>query len=153
MMKRIFCLLLILVVLSAAVLTGCAAAGTDGYSINEAYAYPVLPGTSEWEALSTLQEKIDACHVPPETLENMTTEALVETVLNYPLLINIYAFNTVELGIASVSSYFSGINELLGREDARAVLSAYRAQYAANATDTDVTLLYCDTLLEYISAS
>ena len=36
----------------------------------------------------------------------MTTKALVETVVNYPLIINIYAFNTFEDGVHSVSEYF-----------------------------------------------
>ena len=91
----------------------------QGYYITEPYEYPILPGTAEWEALpNNLAAKVNACAVPLDTLEHMTTGALLETVLTYPLLDNIFAFNTIEQGIESVSSYFHGINVLREREDA-----------------------------------
>ena len=91
----------------------------QGYYITEPYEYPVLPGTEEWEALpNNLAAKVNACAVPLDTLEHMTTGALLETVLTYPLLDNIFAFNTIEQGIESVSNYFHGINVLREREDA-----------------------------------
>ena len=107
----------------------------QGYYITEPYEYPVLPGTEEWEALpDNLAAKVNACAVPLDTLEHMTTGALLETVLTYPLLDNIFAFNTVEQGIESVSSYFHGINVLREREDAPqavALMSQAHAYFTA----------------------
>jgi hypothetical protein len=43
------------------------------------------------EKLYYPEQKLAASYVPEEVLKNMTTDALVETVLNYPLLVDIYA--------------------------------------------------------------
>ena len=106
----------------------------QGYYITEPYEYPILPGTAEWEALpNNLAAKVNACAVPLDTLEHMTTGALLETVLTYPLLDNIFAFNTIEQGIESVSGYFHGINVLREREDAPqavALMSQANAYFA-----------------------
>ena len=93
-------------------------AGEGNYTVDTPFVYPVQPGSDVWAALDSLDAKIAACAVDTDLLESMTTEALLETVLNYPLLINIYAFTTVEEGLASVSRYFEGIDILLSREDA-----------------------------------
>lgn len=114
--------------------------------VDTPYRYPVLPGTEEWAAMSSLQEKIDACAVEETLLESMTTPALLETVLDYPLLVNMMAFSTVEQGIASVSSYFDGIRVLEGREDALEVIRSYPA-----GEDGDpLTGLYLRALAEHI---
>lgn len=54
--------------------------------------YPIQPGTEEWKKLETLQSKIAACEIPKETLHRMSTESLIEAVLYYPLLSNMYAY-------------------------------------------------------------
>ena len=123
------------------------------YTVTEPFIYEIVPGTSEWEALDTLDKKIDACYVPLETVTNMTTEALVETILNYPLLINIYAYNSIEIGIEAVSTYFPAIEELLTRDDAYAVLYAYSTQTSARTADSGIISIYCDTLLDYIQTA
>ncbi|MBS5504675.1 MAG: hypothetical protein KHX28_00980 [Oscillospiraceae bacterium] len=71
-----------------------------------AFQYPVTQKDTGWEDLNALEKKIEACEVPNGAVEHMTTKALVETVVNYPLIINIYAFNTFEDGVHSVSEYF-----------------------------------------------
>ena len=95
------------------------------FTIDEAYQYPVLPGTKEWQNLDTLEDKIEACHVDEELLASMTTSALLETVLTYPLFINIYAFGSVEAGMENMSLYFPGITLLAAREDANDCLLEY----------------------------
>lgn len=95
------------------------------YTVDEPYQYPILPGTEEWRTLNTLEEKIQACHVDEELLASMTTPALLETVLTYPLLANMYAFNSIEGGIENVSMYFPGISLLAAREDVNDCLIEY----------------------------
>lgn len=111
------------------------------------YEYPVVPGTAAWTELNGLDEMIAACAVDESRLEAMTTPALLETVLDYPLLINIYAFNTVEQGIDSVSSYFTGLPMLLARPDALTCMQAY-AQAEAVA---DMEQMYLKTLTQYLT--
>lgn len=98
---------------------------TRCYSVTEAYEYPVTTGSEEWSSLESLDEKIEVCRVDENVLNSMTTQALLETVLNYPLLINVFAFNTVDEGIHSVMQYFSGLQILFERDDAEACILDY----------------------------
>lgn len=100
--------------------------GEQVYAITEPYSYDVLPGTDEWEAM-TLAERYEACYVSADVAKNMTTQALVETVLEYPFWVNVYAFDTLKKGIDMVSSYFPPLVELLEREDAANALNEYIA--------------------------
>ena len=81
------------------------------------YVFPVQPGSTEWKSFTTKQEMIDVCQIPEEKLKSMSTEALLETVLNYPLVTTYYAFNSVEDAYNVMLSDFNGFNELLSRSD------------------------------------
>jgi len=52
----------------------------------------------------------------------MTTEALVKTCLNFPFLLDIYAFENTQEGFERIISGFNGINELYSRDDVATVL-------------------------------
>ena len=49
----------------------------------------------------------------------MTTSALVETVVTYPLFTDVNCFDTLEMGVEWVSQYFGGFEELKERTDAK----------------------------------
>ncbi|MCR4598478.1 MAG: hypothetical protein K5678_05530 [Acetatifactor sp.] len=94
--------------------------------ITKPYDYPIKPGTQEWIALPSVIERREACEIPQEILERMTTSALVESVITYPFFIDtIGAFNSFEEGLNWVATYFSGIDELLSRSDACVCLRDY----------------------------
>lgn len=121
MKKKLFCTLLIAALLCPLCISAILAPASGqsaGQRVNTPYEYPVVPGTEEWVGLTSLSEKIEACAVDTDLMASMTTPALLETVLDYPLLVNMLAFNTEEEGIASVSEYFEGLPMLLGRSDA-----------------------------------
>lgn len=120
------------------------AAEAEAYTISEAYIYPILPRTEAWNRMSTLDEKIAACYVDEDLMKNMTTSALLETVLNYPLLVNIYAFDTIETGIESVSSYFKGIEILKQREDVGICLQEFRQARTRSESRTIVDICFDD---------
>ena len=83
------------------------------YNIDVAYEYPITPEMeSEWAKLTTLKDKLAVCQIPSEILEHMTTDALIETVANYPLTVNLYAYDTLELGYKMVKEEFNGLAEL-----------------------------------------
>ena len=92
------------------------------YTIDTPYDYPVRPGMPEWAEFTDHQQMIDACEIPENILCAMTTEALVETVLDYPLFIDPYAFNNVNHGFESISNTFNGVKELMTRDDASTIL-------------------------------
>ena len=73
----------------------------------------------------------------------------MDTVLNYPLLIDIYAYDTIEVGIKRISSYFQGIDILEKRSTARNVLLKYIKK--ARAQDDDIKLIYAKTIYNYLS--
>ena len=91
---------------------------TEKYSIKEAYQYPIIPGTMEWNNLGSTQKRKEACRVSQDILSNMTTGALVETIVTYPFFTDVNAFDTLDLGIEALSYEFGGVDELLKRNDA-----------------------------------
>jgi hypothetical protein len=136
-MKRFRLIAIILILALSMITISSAATGisdtpTDGASIDEPYDYPIKPGTDEWWALpQTLEAKIAASQVPEDLLPALTTRALVETVLDYPLLVNMAAFDSLEAGFGSVLSYFNGLQELVTRSDAVEHLEAVIAETEA----------------------
>ena len=91
---------------------------TEKYSIKEAYQYPAIPGTAEWNNLGSTQERKEACRVSQDILSNMTTDALVETIVTYPFFTDVNAFDTLDMGVEALSYEFGGVDELLKRNDA-----------------------------------
>ena len=94
-------------------------------TIDVPYEYPVLPGTSEWVALGTYQNRLASCQIPEDTLQKLSTDALVQTILNYPFKMNLYAYEDLQKGYERLRAHFNGLQELEYREDGLAVLQSY----------------------------
>ena len=94
----------------------------------QVYEYPVRPGSNEWSKLQGHQEMIDCCQLPDKWLKKDTI-TLLASVLQYPLLADIYAWTTFEDGLSHVASYFNGLQELLTRNDL--ILAAKRIAFDA----------------------
>lgn len=101
---------------------------SNAYDITDPYDYQVRPGTPEWASFTTHAEMVNACQIPELILNRMSTAALVDSVLDYPLFLDVIAFNTLQEGFDVVSSRFNGLQELLQRQDAASQLIA---KYAA----------------------
>lgn len=146
-MKKIPAVLLTFMML-VVLCTGCTSE-KDGKAkqIDTPYVYPIQPGTEEWAKLDSLDAKIAACEVDPELMNSMTTEALLETDLDYPLLPNIYAFSSAEIGIGSVSGYFEGLQMLHDREDAAECIQ----KAIDTGTDDPLRMEYLQTLASYVA--
>jgi hypothetical protein len=95
-----------------------------GGTVLDNYKYPFRPGTAAWKALGDHSAMLKACQVPENTLKNMSTAGLVETVLDYPLLPDMMAWNFVQDGFDAVFSNFCGLQELFQRPDAGTELLA-----------------------------
>lgn len=95
---------------------------TNTSEIATIYEYPVLPGTEEWAAFTTTQEMENSCQIPEQLLRNMSTEDLAQTVLKYPLLPNMLAYDAYEEGYNEVKNSFNGLQELVSRENAGSIL-------------------------------
>ena len=108
--------------------------------------YPIQPGTEEWAKLDSLDAKIAACKVDPELMNSMTTEALLETVLDYPPLINLYAYNDMQQAVGVVSKNFDGLQIFLDREDAAECIQ----KAIDTGTDDPLRMEYLQTLASYV---
>ena len=91
--------------------------------IDEPYDFPIKPGTPEWAALS-VEDRLKALQIPDDILKRLSTRALVETCLNYPMFRDYRASSSTPLvGIRYVMGSFNGFGELMQRQDAFTYLS------------------------------
>ncbi len=111
------------------------------------YDYPAKPGSPEWKSLTSHAEMVEACQIPAEVLKNMTTASLVETVSNYPLIYDMYAYNNIQLGFTAVSRQFNGVLELYAREDAGKKLMEKYTSMTNEAPGSEYKLAFIEMLL------
>lgn len=94
------------------------------YEVDGAWEYPVQPGTTEWVELESTGKRKEACQVPQEALDAMTTEALLETALNYPFCSDMLCFDRTEDGYRHQLMDNSALAALGAREDRHEVTRA-----------------------------
>ena len=97
--------------------------------INEPYDYPIKPGSEEWKQFQSHKEMINACQIPEDLLKRLSTDALVETVINYPLYGDFLAYNNMNQGFENIKSTFNGIQELITRPDSGSELLSKYIKY------------------------
>lgn len=88
---------------------GCAQQKSDSNIADAYYDYPVKGGTEEWKSFTNLNEMLEACQISESILKKMSTAGLVETVLNYPLLGNMFAYNFPQQGFEAATAQFNGL--------------------------------------------
>lgn len=151
--RRIISFIMTILVIAMSVLPVCA---SDINKDNTQYVFPITPEDSEWETFTTKQEMLDVCQIPQAKLESMTTRALLETVLNYPLLLSYSAFNCTEDACNVMSNDFNGFKELLSRDDVSSVLlekySNTRVVMASEFENTPVEEFMLPSALEFLLA-
>ena len=104
------------------------------YTIDTPYTYPLTPAmTEEWWKLTNAAQKHEVCQVPQDMVENMTTRALLQTLLDYPMFHTHHAFDTLELAFLGMANSCNSLPEFCGRPDALEELLAYEA-------DEEITL-------------
>lgn len=120
----------------------------DIYTIAEPYQYPIVPGMSEWSEFNSLQEMSEACQIPEDILPNMTTEALVETIMHYPLFINAFAYENPQLGLRHIKEYYNGLQELYKRDDAIEKLEEFIREKLTTLVDGKYRGMWAELILE-----
>lgn len=84
----------------------------------------------------------------------MTTEALLETVMNYPLICDYIAFNSYEDACNVMSKDFNGFNELFSRKDVTPIiLSKYSSVHVITANEVDnadSASFFAPAIIEYL---
>lgn len=84
--------------------------------------YSVLPGDPEWEQLPSVEDRIRACAIDEEVLHNLTDEQLVQAILDYPFVIDLWLANDYRIGIQSVCENSDAFHELLLRDNSKDIL-------------------------------
>ncbi len=77
--------------------------------------------TPTWTEM-TRSDRVDACQIPKDAIANMSTEELLQAVLAYPFMIDLYAFDTYRDGFEHVYREFPALAELAKRTDFGLVL-------------------------------
>ena len=96
----------------------------------DAYVFPIKPGMPEWEQLNSSREIDSVLQIPEDVLQNISTEALIETVLNYPRFGDLYFLDDYQLAFDRLTEHFNGFQELLTRNDAAIYLfNRYKLMY------------------------
>ena len=83
--------------------------------------------SKSWTNQTSYQEKLNECQIPEKLLKEMSTESLVKTCLNFPFLLDVYAFDNIQDGFDRITSKFNGFKELYSRGGAAtAILGHYK---------------------------
>lgn len=53
--------------------------------------------------------KVELCQMPESLLQNLSTDELLEVVLDYPFYMDVYAYDNLKQGYESVKSKFNGL--------------------------------------------
>ena len=80
--------------------------------------YKITPDDAEWKCLNGVQEKIEACRIDEEILQSMSTEQLIEAVLDYPFIIDLFLTDDYESAVGSICENCDAFHELISRSDA-----------------------------------
>ncbi|MCC5937637.1 MAG: hypothetical protein JJU34_10165 [Lunatimonas sp.] len=90
----------------------------------DSYVYPVVPGMPEWRNLDTADKKWEACQIPANQLESMSTAGLIDSWEDFPLTFELFLSNSFQFAIEFHVRNFSGLQELSRRNDAGTELMA-----------------------------
>lgn len=96
---------------------------------NTPFSFEKVAEPSVWATFASLKEMQKACQMPDVWLKNISTENLVETCMNYPLIGTYMAYNNELMGIKVVMDGFNGFQELKKREDGLEKLLDYYEQF------------------------
>jgi hypothetical protein len=88
------------------------------FNIPGAYQYPIPFQSDAWFELRTLEERVSACQIPQAVLDTISTAALLETLLNYPLLFEYAAFDIMQNGFERIKGEQKGFAAFYSRSDA-----------------------------------
>ncbi len=94
----------------------------------KAYDYPVRRGHAAWDTLKTFDQRRAATQVSAKFIKESNTSVLLESILKYPLLGELFFYNSFQTGIARLRTTCTALDSLMKRKDmCETVLDTYRA--------------------------
>ena len=119
-------------------------------SVTAPYQFPVQPSMPEWVGLSANARRA-ACRLPAGLAEQMTSEALLETALDYPFNASMYVSSDLE-GMFGKRAALAGNDALAGlvtRPDAEEVVARALAA-PAEAGEDPLRGVYLETFCAWL---
>ncbi|WP_312812766.1 hypothetical protein [Sedimentibacter sp.] len=89
---------------------------------NEPFKYKVTSQDEEWKTFETHAAMVEACRIPSETLNKMTTAEVVDAVIDFPLLFDVFFYGSKEQAVEEMLNNSDAFKELTARRDAKTVL-------------------------------
>lgn len=90
---------------------------SNGWLQGDVIVYPVTIIDDEWKKLITTTEQIEACQIPRNIIEGLTTEQLLQAVIDYPLSGTLYYDIDMNIAFQNMIERCDALSELLMRED------------------------------------
>ncbi len=79
--------------------------------------YPLTPSDEEWKKLFTETERVEACQIPDEIIDKLSSEELMNAVVEYPLMGTLYIYSDMQTGFNILIKNCNALRELLLRDD------------------------------------
>lgn len=100
-------------------------------TLHTPYIFACKVGDDQWKSLSSGQKMLEACQIPNDVLSSLSTKALCETCMDYPLAYDYIYANDEKESTNFHIEHFNGLKELANREDKfLPLIEAYKgAQY------------------------
>ena len=105
----------------------------------DSYNYPITPGMPEWNELKTSEELFNACQIDAAITKRMSTEALVQALIEWPFIVEAAALPNY---IPYLESKLNCYIELRKRSDVASVLARYHTSFTSLYTGKQVYLVY-----------
>lgn len=86
-------------------------------SFPDTYEYPIKPGTQEWIDLGSRAARSNACMIPEEILQKISTGGLFESLLKYPFILDYGAWEEYQVGFENLKIENKGFVKLYSRKD------------------------------------
>lgn len=108
-------------------LSGCGKGGSDSVSVADNIEgvrsfYDSVTDDQQWQNDLNTESRIDKLKLPESTLKGLSTEDLVDSILDYPLFFEWKRFSTCEAGLEYLNETLDTMQELKNRSDAASVL-------------------------------
>ena len=91
-MKKARLVLLVFLLVGTSIISATAQMQVPS-QISDAAQHNPVTLTPNWTEM-TRSDRVDACQIPNDAIANMSTEELLQAVLAYPFMIDLYAFDT-----------------------------------------------------------
>lgn len=133
--RNIIALTLVLAMLFCFTASATVISSENSVVNNDKYEYPITPQKTPeiWKSFGTHQEMLEACEIPKDTLEAMSTKSLLLACLEYPLAGDALCYDNVYAGFESVMNNSNALTELFSRADfSDALASLFETTTAVN---------------------